>query len=68
VSAQAIVTRERALIVCEVTVHARGDHVLHGKGRDRRFAVALATAIERVHKQATRLADRWKSRRKGAGA
>lgn len=68
VSAQAVVSRERTLTVCELTVHTRGDHILHGRGRDRRFGVALTTAAERVSRQASRLTDRWKSRRKGNGA
>jgi ribosomal subunit interface protein len=64
-SAQVIVSRERTLTVCELTLHTRGDHVLHARGRDKRFAVALGSAIERVRRQAQKLLDRWKSRRKG---
>ena len=64
-SVQAVVSHERSMTVCELTLHARADHILHGQGRDRRFAVALTTAAGRVGRQAQRLADRWKSRRKG---
>lgn len=64
-SVQVVVSHERALTVCELTLHARGDHVLHGRGRDKHFAVALGAAIDRVRSQAQKLVDRWKSRRKG---
>jgi ribosome hibernation promoting factor len=64
VSAQVIVTRERQAIVCELTVHARGDHMLHGVGRHADLDAAVAAAIAKVTVQARRLADRWKKRRK----
>ena len=67
-SAQAIVARERALTICDLTVRARGDHVLHARARGKRFHEALAAASDRVYRQAKTLADRWKSRRKGAAA
>jgi len=66
VSAQCAVGRERQLFVCELTVHARGDHMLHGVGRDARLPGAVALAVERVAQQASRLSDRWKTRRRAA--
>lgn len=67
VSAQCVVARERELHVCEVTVHARGDHTLHGVARDARLPAAIGAAVEKVSKQAQRLVDRWKTRRKVGG-
>ncbi|MFI5177019.1 MAG: ribosome hibernation-promoting factor, HPF/YfiA family [Vicinamibacterales bacterium] len=67
VSAQCIVGRERQAFVCELTVHARGDHMLHGVGRDARLPTAVAAAVEKVGQQASRLADRWKTRRRASG-
>ena len=64
-TAQAAVSRERGMYICELTVHTRGDHDLHGRGRDRLFAAAVTAAADRVGAQAARLAGRWKSRRKG---
>ena len=64
VSAQCILERERVAFKCEMTVHARGDHILHGKARDARMAAAVAQAADKVGKQAKRLADRWKTRRR----
>ena len=65
VSAQCVVTQERQRIVCELTLHARGDHMLVGVGRhDAPDHVPSAPAIEKVKQQAQRLSDRWKTRRR----
>lgn len=64
VSAQVIVTKERQAIVCEITLHARGDHMLVGVGRHVRLITAVGAAIEKVKQQAQRLSDRWKTRRR----
>ena len=64
VSTQVIVTRERQGIVCEITLHARGDHTLVGVGRHQRLPTAVGAAIEKVKQQAQRLTDRWKRRRR----
>jgi ribosomal subunit interface protein len=64
VSAQVIVTRERQAVVCEVTLHARGDHMLVGVGRHARIITAVGEAIDKVKQQAQRLSDRWKTRRR----
>lgn len=64
VSAQVIVTQERQGVVCEITLHARGDHMLVGVGRHKRVITAVSAAIEKVKQQAQRLSDRWKTRRK----
>ena len=64
VSAQCVLTRERKQVVCELTVHARGDHMLVGIGRDARLAGAIAASAAKVAQQAERLSDRWKTRRR----
>lgn len=66
VSAQCVVWQERATFVSELTVHAGGDHQLHGLGRDVRLVVAVANAAEKVARQAARLKDRWKTRRRAS--
>ncbi|HEY7475780.1 MAG TPA: ribosome-associated translation inhibitor RaiA [Vicinamibacterales bacterium] len=68
VSAQCVIARERQLFVCELTVHARGDHMLHGVARHARLPVAVAAAVEKVGQQAHRLTDRWKTRRRNGQA
>ena len=64
VSAQVVLFQERAQIVCDLTVHARGAHVFHGVGRGPRAMLAVSGAVSKVEQQAKRLADRWKTRRK----
>ena len=67
-SAQVAVGRDGAMHACELTLHARGDHMLHGKGKDKRVQIAVGLAVDKVAAQAKKLSDRWKSRRKGNGA
>ena len=68
VSAQCIVSRERQSFICDLTVHASGDHMLHAVGRDPRLATAITQAVERVGQQAHKLSDRWKTRKRANGA
>jgi putative sigma-54 modulation protein len=63
-SAQCILTRERGRVVCELTIHARGDHTLVAVGRHASLPSAVGLAAEKVAQQATRLIDRWKTRRR----
>jgi putative sigma-54 modulation protein len=65
-SAQCVLAHEGRLAVCELTVHVRGDHTLVGLGRAVKMAAAVAAAVAKVSQQAQRLADRWKTRRRGA--
>src|SRR5262245_30410777 len=70
VSAQCILSLQRGLYVCELTVHAREDHMLHGLGRDAQMARAVTLAVQKVAQQAQRLKGRWTARRRstnGAG-
>ena len=64
ISAQCVVSHERQMYICDLTVHARGDHMLHGLGRGSRLPVAAAAAIAKVEQQAHKLKDRWKKRRR----
>jgi putative sigma-54 modulation protein len=68
VSAQCIISRERQSFICDLTVHASGDHMLHAVGRDSRLATAVTQAVERVGQQAHKLTDRWKTRKRANGA
>jgi putative sigma-54 modulation protein len=68
VSSQCILARESQVFVCEMTLHARGDHMLHAVGRHARLPAAVASAVEKVSQQAHKLSDRWKTRRRGGPA
>ena len=67
VSAQCVLSRERGMFVCELTVHAREDHTLHGLGRHAQLPRVLSLAVDKVFQQAQRLKDRWKTRRRVNG-
>jgi ribosomal subunit interface protein len=67
-STQIAVARDGVMHVCEVTLHVRGDHIFHAKGRDKLVPVAVGQAVEKAAAQAKKLSDRWKTRRKGNGA
>lgn len=66
VSGQCVLLKEKRGFACEITVHARGDHVLHAMGRHGQLTAAVGAAVEKIGQQAHKLADRWKSRRKGS--
>ncbi len=66
ISAQCVLSRQRGMIVCELTVHARQDHMLRGLGRDAQLARAVSLAVDKVGQQAQRLKDWWKTRRRSA--
>jgi ribosome hibernation promoting factor len=64
VSAQCVLAEQRGVHVCELTVHARGDHMLHGVGRDAQLVRAVTLAADKVAQQAQKMKDRWKTRRR----
>ena len=64
VSTQVVLTREKARHSAEVTLHARGEHFLHGRGAGRDVATALAGAMDKIGRQAERLKGKWDGRRR----
>ena len=64
VSASCAVSRERQMFICELTVHARGNHMLHAVGRNRVLDAAAGLAVAKLAQQAHKLMDRWKKRRR----
>jgi putative sigma-54 modulation protein len=68
VSAQCVLWQEREAFVCELTIHVRGDHMLHAVHRHGRVTTATAGAVDKVAQQAQRLKDRWKTRRRAGRA
>jgi putative sigma-54 modulation protein len=65
-SAQVICKVEKYRHVIDVTLHARGDHMLHGQGQGTTWQVALKQASTKVEKQAQSLKERWKGRKRRA--
>jgi putative sigma-54 modulation protein len=66
VSAQVVITREKTRFHAEVTLHARGEHFMHGEATGRDAAAALGAAIDKVERQVQKLKSRWtESKRQG---
>src|SRR5688500_46517 len=69
VSAQVVLTKEKSRVHAEVTLHARGDHFLHGEGTGRDVDTALSAAADKVDRQVRSLKSRWsKGKRQGISA
>jgi len=64
ISAQVVLTKEKARVHAEVTVHARGDHFLHGDATGRDVATALGAACDKIDRQAQKLKGKWDGRKR----
>jgi putative sigma-54 modulation protein len=64
VSAQVVLTREKAQHRAEVTLHARGDHFLHGAGTGRGVAEAMNAAMAKIARQAEKMKGKWEARKR----
>ena len=63
-SAQVVLTKEKARHHADVTVHARGEHFLHGEATGRDIATAVGAAIDKVDQQARKLKSKWAERKR----
>ena len=69
VSTQVVLTKEKTRVHAEVTLHARGEHFLHGEATGRDVQVALGAAVDKVDRQVQRLKSKWsKGKRQGISA
>ena len=69
VSIQVVVTREKSRTHVDTTLHARGDHFLHGEATGRDLPTALAAATAKIEHQAQKLKSRWtEGKRQGVSA
>jgi putative sigma-54 modulation protein len=66
VSAQVVCSVEKYRHVIEMTVHARGDHILHGVGQGSNWPMALKEAAGKIEKQARRVKTKWTTRKRRA--
>jgi putative sigma-54 modulation protein len=64
VSAQLVVTREKSRFHAECTLHARGEHFLHGEAAGRDAQTALGSAIDKIDRQVQRLKGKWTERKR----
>ncbi|OFW02967.1 MAG: ribosomal subunit interface protein [Acidobacteria bacterium RIFCSPLOWO2_02_FULL_68_18] len=69
ISVQVVITREKARHYVEMTLHARGDHFMHGAAEGRDVGGALGAAVEKLEHQAQKLKSRWtEGKRQGVSA
>src|SRR5512136_2271478 len=62
VSAQVVLTLERYRHIVEITLHARGDHMLHGLGDSRAWETSLAEAVDKLTGQIEKVKGKWERR------
>jgi putative sigma-54 modulation protein len=69
VSSQVVLTKLKSRVHAEVTLHARGEHFLHGEATGRDVDTALSAAADKVDRQVRSLKSRWsKGKRQGISA
>jgi putative sigma-54 modulation protein len=66
VSTQVVLTAEKRHFNTEITVHARGDNFITGKGDGETWTQSVAAAVEKVMQQALKVKDKWVTRKRGA--
>jgi ribosome hibernation promoting factor len=64
VSAQLVLSREKDRYVAELTVHAKGDHILHGIGTTNGWSTSLTSAVQKVVQQVEKLKGKWQARKR----
>jgi putative sigma-54 modulation protein len=64
VSAQVVLTKEKTRLHADVTLHARGEHFLHGEATGRDIPAALGAACDKIDQQARKLKGKWKERKR----
>jgi putative sigma-54 modulation protein len=68
ISAHVVLTRQRALVRAEMTVHVSREHFLHGEGSGTDLQVALTAALDKIQHQADTLKGKWAGRKRRDGA
>jgi len=64
VSVQVVLTLKKFHHIVDITLHARGDHVLHGMGDDTAWSGALTEAVDKLLHQAKTLKGKWAERKR----
>lgn len=65
-SAQLVCSIEKYRHMIEMTIHARGDHMLHGLGQGTTWPLAIKEAVAKIEKQARKVKTKWTSRKRRA--
>ena len=65
-STQVVLTLEKQRHNTEITVHARGDRLITGKGSAATWPQAVTEAVEKVMQQALKVKEKWVERKRRA--
>ena len=68
VSAQMVLSKEKSRFIAELTVHAKGDHIMHGTSGAARWSASLTAAVDKVIQQAGKVKGKWQIRKKGSSS
>jgi putative sigma-54 modulation protein len=63
-SAQVVITRDKSRFHAEVTLHARGEHFLHGAATGRDAQTAISAATDKIDRQVQKLKGKWTERKR----
>jgi putative sigma-54 modulation protein len=64
VSAQAVLMLERHRHCIDITLHARGEKFLHGRGASAAWESSISEAIDKIAQQAQKLKGKYKGRKR----
>jgi putative sigma-54 modulation protein len=64
VSLQVMLYEEKYRHRVDATLHARGEHFLHGTGSGQNWEIALNQALGRINQQARKLKGKWAERKR----
>jgi putative sigma-54 modulation protein len=67
-SAHVVITRERARVRAEVTLHARRERFLHGEATGQSLELAMNAAADKLDQQARKLKGKRDGRKRGPSA
>lgn len=65
-STQVVLDVEKRNLKTEITVHARGDNFITGKGVGTSWTQSVSEAAEKVMQQALKVKDKWVTRKRGS--
>jgi putative sigma-54 modulation protein len=66
VSAAVVLAIEKRVHNVEITIHARGDHMITGKGAGYGWPQAFSPAVEKVMQQVNKVKEKWVERKRHA--
>lgn len=66
VSVQVVLTKEKYRNLVEMTLHARGDHILRALANGHAWEASIGEAVEKLEQQARTLKGKWTERKRRA--